>query len=254
MRWAYGHEDPSIVDLTLTPRGRDHALLRLDHIVLGDEQATGYGAGWEDLLARLEAAVTGRDPGFESVEPQLAPRWAGARPHARPAPLPRVTRTGATARLDLDRWVAAEPAVVWECLVTADGLRRWYVTDVSGALSPGGRFRCVFDRGAATGEVLRCDPARELSVRWQWEGVDQASRMTVTLTAQTRDGVGGTRVAWREDDATGDVVAYGAGLHAHLAGLDRAARGLTSSETRWTADFGIALSRLKGHATDPFGG
>ncbi len=76
--------------------------------------------------------------------------------------------------------------------------------------------------------------------------------MTVTLTPERRDSAAGTRVAWREDDATGNTAAYAAGLHAHLVGLDRAARGLTSRPSRWYADFVIAFSQLGGQYANPF--
>lgn len=130
-------------------------------------------------------------------------------------------------------------------------MRRWAVNEVTGTLSPGDSFRCVFDQGAASGEILRCDPQHELSASWQWDGTDRATRMTVTLTPERRDRALGTHVVWREDDATGDVAAYAAGLHAHLAGLDRAARGLPSTVTRWGADLVIALSELQGRYTAP---
>lgn len=253
VKWVYGHEDPSIVDLTLKPGNPGHTLLRLDHVVLGEEQARGYGAGWEDFLTRLAAALEGRDPQFDTLEPQLAPLWGTASCAARPALLPTTTRTDGTDRLDHERWVAADPAAVWDCLSTAEGLRRWYVNDVTGDLCPGGSFRCVFDQGTATGEVLACDPRHELRVSWRWDGADRVSRMTLTLTAQTRDGVDGTHVAWREHGASGDLAAYGAGIHAHLVGLDRAARGLVGADTRWSADFVLALSQLKAAYTNPFG-
>jgi len=83
---------------TLTPQDSGHTRLRLDHVVLGGEQATGYGAGWEDFLARLEAALTGDDPQFASVETLLAPKWAAALAHGRPAQLPVVTRRRNSSR------------------------------------------------------------------------------------------------------------------------------------------------------------
>lgn len=85
---------------------------------------------------------------------------------------------------------------------------------------------------------------------WQRDGLETTSRMTVTLTPEDRDGDVGTHVAWREEGVTGDVAAYAAGLHAHLVGLDRAARGLPSTATRWSADSVIARSELEGAYTN----
>ena len=218
-----------------------------------DDVAHLHGAGWEDFLARLEASLAGRPTDFLSIEPTIDPLWATAGDQAYPAELPVVTSTGETSTLEAERWVAAPSDVVWDRLSTRSGLEQWYVNAVSGHLVVGGRFRCVFDQGEATGEVLTCTPERELAVTWQWAGVSSSSRMTVTLTPETRDGLPGTRVRWREDDATGDVEAYAAGLHSHLVGLDRASRGLPSAPSRWYADFVSAFSQRNGSYANPFG-
>lgn len=252
VRWAWGQDEPSLVDLRLVPLGEGQTLLELDHVVLDRDGATGYGPGWEDFLVRLDAAIAGRPADVASTEPVVAPLWSTAADQAYPALLPTVTSTGETSVLEAERWLAASPADVWDCLSTRAGLERWYVNALIGDLAVGGRFRCVFDQGEATGEVLSCTPERELAVTWQWAGVESMSRMTVTLSPEVRDGLPGTRVAWREDDATGNVAAYAAGLHSHLVGLDRASSGLPSTPSRWYADFVLALSRLTGRYTNPF--
>ncbi|MEP6630809.1 MAG: SRPBCC domain-containing protein [Lapillicoccus sp.] len=253
VRWAWSQDEPSLVDLRLTPLGEGQTLLELDHVVLDRDGATGYGSGWEDFLARLEASLAGRPTDFASIEPAVDPLWATAGDQAYPAELPAVTSTGDTSTLEAERWMAAPPDAVWERLSTRSGLEQWYVNAVSGDLAVGGRFRCVFDQGEATGEVLTCTPERELVVTWQWAGVSHTSRMTVALAPEVRDGLPGTRVTWREEDASGNVEAYAAGLHSHLVGLDRASRGLPSTPTRWYADFVSAFSQLTGRYANPFG-
>lgn len=252
VRWAWGQEEPSLVDLRLTPLGDLQTLLELDHVVLDRDAATGYGSGWEDFLARLEASLTGRPTDGPSLEPVVDPLWARAAEQAYPAALPAMTSTGDTSTLEVERWMAAPPEAVWNRLSTRSGLEQWYVNAVSGDLAVGGRFRCVFDQGEATGEVLTCTPERELAVTWQWAGVSSSSRMTVTLSPEVRDDLPGTRVAWREEGVTGNVAAYAAGLHSHLAGLDRASRGVPSTPSRWYADFVSAFSRLTGRYANPF--
>lgn len=254
VRWAWEDQEPSLVDLHLRPVGDDpeRTELVLEHLVLDEAGARGYGAGWEDFLLRLDAAVTGRDPGFADLEAELAPYWRG---EATPYPLPEVTGgDGEPVTLRTQRWVAATPDAVWECLASGPALERWYATTAQVDPRVGGEFRCTFDQGAATGEVRRCDAPSELAVTWRWDGGDTESVMTLTLEQQERGGVGGTLVSWREEGATGNVVGYAAGLDAHLAGLARAATGLTSRDTRWYADFLLAYSALRGRYVDPFAG
>lgn len=168
VRWAWGDEPPSIVDLVLTPLDAERTVLHLDHVVLDQDNATAYGAGWEGFLARLDAVVAGTDSQFESIEPQLKPMWESALSIARPVPLPTITSTGLTSHLDLERWVAADPAAVWDCVTTTEGLRRWYVNEITGAMAPGGSFRCVFDQDA--GVARSCAATPRTSSRWAGSG------------------------------------------------------------------------------------
>ncbi|GAA1889031.1 SRPBCC family protein [Lapillicoccus jejuensis] len=252
VRWAWEDEEPSLVDLRLRPVDADpeRTELVLEHLVLDEPAARGYGAGWEDLLLRLDAAVIGSDPGFADLEAALAPHWQD---EATPYPLPEVTGgDGEPATLCTRRWVAASPGAVWECVSSGPALERWYATTAQVDPRVGGTFRCTFDQGAATGEVRRCAAPYELAVSWRWDGTGTASLMTLTLEPQQRDGRPGTLVTWREEGVTGNAVGYAAGLHAHLAGLARAATGLTSRDTRWYADFVLAHSALRGRYADPF--
>ncbi len=172
VRWAGGQDEASILDLRLTATAPETTLLELDHVVLERDGATGYGSGWEDFLARLDAAVAGRPVDFASIEPAIDPLWATATEHARPADLPSVTATGSTSRLDASRWVAAAPGAVWACLSTKAGLEQWYVNEVSGDLAPHGSFRCAFDQAR---RPAGCSTARR-STSWPSAGSGPGSR------------------------------------------------------------------------------
>lgn len=250
VRWAWEDEEPSLVDLRLRPvtDDPDRTELVLEHLVLDEPAARGYGAGWEDFLLRLDAAVTGRDPGFADLETDLAPHWQD---EATPYPLPQVSG-GEPATLRTQRWVAAPPEAVWHHATSGPALERWYATTAEVDPRVGGTVRCTFDQGAATGEVVRCRAPYELAVTWRWDHAEATSLMTLELEPVERDGVAGTLVTWREDGATGNVTGYAAGLHAHLAGLARSATGLPSTDSRWYADFVLTYSALRGRYVDPF--
>jgi uncharacterized protein YndB with AHSA1/START domain len=56
----------------------------------------------------------------------------------------------------------AEIEDVWEACTTPERLNRWFLP-VSGDLRAGGRFSL---RGNASGEILRCEPPRLLTLTW----------------------------------------------------------------------------------------
>jgi len=85
-----------------------------------------------------------------------------------------------------ERSFPASPDDTWDAIANPERLPRWFLP-VSGDLRPGGNFRI---EGNASGEILRCDPPRELEVTWVFN--DQVSWVDVALSAEAG---GGTRLA-----------------------------------------------------------
>jgi uncharacterized protein YndB with AHSA1/START domain len=72
----------------------------------------------------------------------------------------------------------AEPEDVWEALTDPDRLVRWFLP-ITGDLRLGGRYSL---EGNASGQIVRCDPPREIGLTWEMGG--GSSDVTVRLTAK----------------------------------------------------------------------
>jgi uncharacterized protein YndB with AHSA1/START domain len=68
---------------------------------------------------------------------------------------------------------------VWQACTDPERLARW-LTPVSGDLRLGGRFQL---QGNAGGEILRCEPPRELIVTWESPGDQPVTQVEVVLAA-----------------------------------------------------------------------
>lgn len=80
------------------------------------------------------------------------------------------TRSYATSAEDL-----------WDALTSAERIPRWFLP-ISGDLRLGGRYQL---QGNAGGEVVRCEPPRDLGLTWEMHG--QVSWVNVTLTVSSSD-------------------------------------------------------------------
>jgi uncharacterized protein YndB with AHSA1/START domain len=70
------------------------------------------------------------------------------------------------ATLAVRRRYAAVPEAVWDAITDPVRLARWFLP-VSGDLRPGGRFAL---EGNAEGDIVRCEPPRELALSWEAGG------------------------------------------------------------------------------------
>ena len=82
--------------------------------------------------------------------------------------------------------IAAEPAVVFEYLVTNDGMTAWMGEHASLEPRPEGRFEVDIAGYAVRGRYLEVDPPRRVVVSWGFAGSDDlppgASLVTFELT------------------------------------------------------------------------
>jgi uncharacterized protein YndB with AHSA1/START domain len=90
--------------------------------------------------------------------------------------------------------IAAAPEVVFEYLVTNDGMTAWMGQHAALDPRPGGRFEVDVAGYPVRGRYLEVDPPRRVVVSWGFAGSDDlppgASRVTFELTPT----VDGTRV------------------------------------------------------------
>ena len=70
---------------------------------------------------------------------------------------------------------------LWEALTSAERIPRWFLP-VSGDLRPGGRYALEQN---ASGEILTCEPPRQLGITWEYGG--QVSWVEVRLTAEDEE-------------------------------------------------------------------
>ena len=99
--------------------------------------------------------------------------------------------------MTLVRRIAAWPSVVFEALITPDGIRQWWGPDDGPVILAesdarvGGRFRVRFrmrdnTKHECSGEYLVVDPPDRVVMSWRWHGdADDTgvSRLEITLRA-----------------------------------------------------------------------
>ena len=136
----------------------------------------------------------------------------------------------------LVRHLDARAEIVWNALVTPEGLRQWMGPDQGPVLvaetdpTPQGRFRLRFRvqdgrEFESRGKYLEVDPPRRLVMSWGWEdeGFEHVSRVEIDLEPQVR----GTRLVF---------------THSHLPSED----ARKSHEEGWTG----ALDKLQRRLSD----
>jgi uncharacterized protein YndB with AHSA1/START domain len=72
-------------------------------------------------------------------------------------------------------------ADLWDALTSAERIPRWFLP-VSGDLRLGGRYQL---QGNAGGEVVRCEPPRDLGLTWEMQG--QVSWVNVALSGSSAE-------------------------------------------------------------------
>src|SRR4051812_25681067 len=70
---------------------------------------------------------------------------------------------------------------LWDAITSAERIPRWFLP-ISGDLRLGGRYQL---QGNASGEVVRCEPPRNLGLTWEMQG--QVSWVNVALTRKSPD-------------------------------------------------------------------
>ena len=99
--------------------------------------------------------------------------------------------------LTLVRRIAARPSIVFDALVTPEGIARWWGPDDGPVLLAetdprvGGRYRCRFRRLAgdeheSSGEYLELSPPERVVMTWRWLGelaVPGETLITIELRA-----------------------------------------------------------------------
>lgn len=108
---------------------------------------------------------------------------------------------------------------LWDAITNPERIPRWFLP-VSGDLRLGGRYQL---EGNASGEVLRCEPPRELGLSWEFQG--QVSWVNVVLAEAAESGatLRLEHVAHVPDDMWDQFGpgAVGVGWDSMLLGLDR---------------------------------
>jgi uncharacterized protein YndB with AHSA1/START domain len=108
---------------------------------------------------------------------------------------------------------------LWDALTNPERIPRWFLP-ISGDLRLGGNYQL---EGNAGGEILQCDPPRQLGLTWGMQG--QVSWVTVSLS---EDPDGGTLLRLEHTAHVPDEMwaqygpgAVGVGWDSALLGLDR---------------------------------
>ncbi len=99
---------------------------------------------------------------------------------------------GVRARRDFD----TPPDDCWDAITNPERIPRWFLP-VSGDLRPGGRYAL---EGNASGDIIRCDPPRELALTWEYGGA--VSWVTVRLAGNAS---GGTRLEVEHEERGDDT-------------------------------------------------
>ncbi|MEJ7722372.1 MAG: SRPBCC domain-containing protein [Ilumatobacteraceae bacterium] len=130
--WGFeGHPD-SIVVVELRP-GDDGTTLVLDHRRLPDDQAIGYGAGWDAYIARLAADVdvdvdVDELPDWDEHFVAVLPAYRSAYPGGvagTAVPSGHLLGTSDHPVVIVERMLKATPAEVWQAWTDPERLVRW---------------------------------------------------------------------------------------------------------------------------------
>ncbi len=219
--WNFPGESESVLRLELQPR--EHGtLLVLDHRRLGDEQATGYGAGWHSHLDALELMLAGRSHDWEARFGQLLPSYRErADALAGDARLGTLRREGDRRGVRYERVVAASPEEVWQALTEPARLRVWM--DAEAVVEPrlGGRFALRWSEDESMEGVIRSwEPRHVLAFTWRHGRDESVVRFELAAVAE------GTRLVLDHSALSEkEVVSVGAGWHSHLDWLDVVVQG-----------------------------
>jgi uncharacterized protein YndB with AHSA1/START domain len=92
----------------------------------------------------------------------------------------------------LVRRIKARPSILFDLLVTAEGIARWWGPDAGPVLLSesdprvGGRFRLRFrrlvgDEYETSGEFLEITPPKRVRMTWLWSGDTEASQIEMVL-------------------------------------------------------------------------
>lgn len=93
----------------------------------------------------------------------------------------RRTRDGKDVRVVMaSRDYSTTPEDLWDAVTTPERLPRWFLP-LSGDLRPGGRYQL---QGNAGGDILVCEPPRQLNVTWEFGG--QLSWLEVRIAPHGR--------------------------------------------------------------------
>ena len=130
--------------------------------------------------------------------------------------------------------IAAEPAVVFDYLVTADGMTAWMGEFASLEPRPGGRFEVDIAGYPVRGQYLEVDPPRRVVVSWGFAGSEDlppgASRVSFELVPVD----GGTRVELTHSDLPDALLPGHEGGWAHfLPRLREAGSGDPPGKDAW---------------------
>ena len=137
----------------------------------------------------------------------------------------KIASTGNAHRVVLERAFATDAADLWDACTIPERLARWF-EPVRGHLTPGGRY--LLTLSGTEGEILRCDPPRQLAITWEYAGdvshvdvdfIATGDRTVLRLTHQVPPddhwetyGPAATGVGWEESLRA---------LSLHLADADR---------------------------------
>jgi len=95
--------------------------------------------------------------------------------------------------LTLVRRIAARPAIVFDALITPDGISSWWGPDAGPVLVAetdprvGGRYRCRFrtlggGEYESSGEYLEVSPPERLAMTWKWlDEAEGAGQMMIVI-------------------------------------------------------------------------
>ena len=218
--WHHGGGERSLVRFEVVPRPPG-ALLVLDHRLLDEASAPGYGAGWQGHLDALDALL--RDAATVDVHGRfdsLRPAWVEQQ-----AELGRglgILRPDGEARaLSYERRLDAPPERVWRALTDRLELGRW-LTDVTIEPRVGGGVLIDWgEAGSNEGTVLAWEPPRALEFSWIWPGVHDS-----VLRFDLRPDGDGTHLRLEHRALSPSVAGdHGSGWHAYLDALADAVEG-----------------------------